>query len=266
MDSDLTYGEYLRLGELLGLQRPRSRPEHHDELLFIVMHQTCELWFEVVRHELSAVSSHLEADEARPAFKSVARVKSILHSLTDQWAVLATLTPADYAGFRSALATSSGFQSYQYRAIELALGAKDRSVVERAGTDPLARSMLADGLARPSLYDQFLRWLARRGHPVPADVLGRDVTESWTFTPSLLPVLRVLYERTDAHWVEYECCEELVDLEDSFRLWRFRHLQTVERIIGTKPGTGGSDGVGYLRSAVDRRFFPELFAIRAELG
>ena len=266
MASDFTYGEYLQLGELLGLQRPLSRPEHHDELLFIVMHQTCELWFEVVRHELRAVSVYLESDEPRPAFKAVARVKSILHSLTDQWAVLATLTPADYAGFRSALGTSSGFQSYQYRAIEHALGAKDPRVTERAEADPLARELLADGLARPSVYDQFLRWLARRGHLVPTEVLERDVTVTWSFVPALVPVLRAIYERTHEHWVEYEACEELVDLEDSFRLWRFRHLQTVERIIGTKPGTGGSDGVGYLRAAVDRRFFPELFALRAEVG
>lgn len=264
--TSLTYGQYLQLGELLTLQRPLTRPEHHDELLFIVQHQTSELWFKLVLRELGTVCACLAEDRPRPAFKAVARVKTVLHSLTDQWAVLATLTPADYAGLRGDLGTSSGFQSYQYRALEFALGAKDRRAMERAEADPLARELLADALKRPSVYDEFLRFLARRGHDVPVEVLDRDVTDSYRFTPSLVPVLRTIYERTEEHWEEYEACEELVDLEDSFRLWRFRHLQTVERIIGTKPGTGGSDGVGYLRAAVDRRFFPELFAVRAELG
>jgi tryptophan 2,3-dioxygenase len=260
-----TYGQYLRLGELLQLQQPVSPSPHPDELLFIVQHQTTELWFKLVLHELRVVADRLAADDVRPALKAVARVKTILHGLTEQWAVLGTLTPADYAGFRRDLGSSSGFQSYQYRALEFALGAKDRRAMAIAEADPLARSMLAEALDRPSVYDEFLRYLSRRGYPVPAPVLSRDVTETYTFTPELVPVLQAIYEHIHDHWEAYEACEELVDLEDSFRLWRFRHLQTVERIIGTKPGTGGSDGVGYLRAAVDRRFFPELFAVRSEI-
>ncbi|MHB1930271.1 MAG: tryptophan 2,3-dioxygenase [Acidimicrobiales bacterium] len=266
MAEDFTYGQYLRLAELLALQHPISRPVHHDELLFIIQHQTSELWFRLVLHELRAVAACLAADDPRPAFKAVARVKTILHALTDQWAVLGTLTPADYAGFRADLGSSSGFQSYQYRALEFALGHKDRQAMALAEADPTARALLADALGRPSVYDEFLRFLARAGHAVPAEILERDVTGTYRFTPALVPVLRRVYEHTHEHWEAYEACEELVDLEDSFQLWRFRHVQTVERIIGTKPGTGGSAGVGYLRSVVDRRFFPELFAVRAEIG
>lgn len=255
---EFTYGQYLHLDELLRLQQPVSR--HPDELLFIVMHQASELWFSVVLRELRVVSECLAADDPRPAFKAVARVKTILHALTDQWAVLGTLTPADYAGFRRALGTSSGFQSYQYRALEYALGHKyDVGTGDEAG-------LLATARERPSLYDEFLRFLARSGHAVPSAVLERDVTQTYTFNPELVPVLRRVYERPHDYWEAYEACEELVDLDDSFQLWRFRHLQTVERIIGTKPGTGGSDGVAYLRSVVERRFFPELFAVRAEIG
>lgn len=263
---NLSYGAYLHLPELLSAQHPVSRPEHHDELLFIVQHQTSELWLKLVLHELRAVCARIAADELRPALKGLARVKHIQRQLTDQWSVLATLTPSEYAEFRSFLGTSSGFQSFQYRAVEFALGNKDEAMLQFFGDDLDARALLADQLARPSLYDEFLRHLARHGHDVPAALLERDVTRAHVFTPDLVPVFRRIYENADEFWEAYEACEELVDLEDNVQQWRFRHLKTVERVIGFKRGTGGSSGVGFLRKALDLTFFPELYAVRTEIG
>ena len=263
---NLSYGAYLHLPELLSAQHPVSRPEHHDELLFIVQHQTSELWLKLVLHELRAVCTRIAADELRPALKGLARVKHIQRQLTDQWSVLATLTPSEYAEFRSFLGTSSGFQSFQYRAVEFALGNKDEAMLQFFGDDDDARTLLADQLARPSLYDEFLRHLARHGHDVPTALLERDVTRAHVFTPDLVPVFRRIYENADEFWEAYEACEELVDLEDNVQQWRFRHLKTVERVIGFKRGTGGSSGVGFLRKALDLTFFPELYAVRTEIG
>jgi tryptophan 2,3-dioxygenase len=262
----LTYAAYLHLDELLAAQHPVSRPVHHDELLFITAHQTSELWLKLVLHELRGVAHRLAADELRPALKGLARVKHIQRVLTDQWAVLATLTPSEYAQFRRALGTSSGFQSDQYRAVEFILGSKDTAHLQRFAHDERARAQLADLLAAPSLYDEFLRHLARRGHAVPAALLDRDVTRPHEFCEDLLPVFRRIYEHTDRFWAEYEACEELVDLEESVQLWRFRHVKTVERTIGWKPGTGGTSGVDYLRKVLERTFFPELYAVRTEIG
>ncbi|MBW0100715.1 tryptophan 2,3-dioxygenase [Pseudonocardia sp. KRD-184] len=263
---NLSYGAYLHLPELLAAQHPVSRPEHHDELLFIVQHQTSELWLKLVLHELRAVCSRIAADELRPALKGLARVKHIQRQLTDQWSVLATLTPSEYAEFRSFLGTSSGFQSFQYRAVEFALGNKDEAMLQFFGDDDDAHALLADQLARPSLYDEFVRHLARHGHDVPEALLERDVTRAHVFTPDLVPVFRRIYENADEFWEAYEACEELVDLEDNVQQWRFRHLKTVERVIGFKRGTGGSSGVGFLRKALDLTFFPELYAVRTEIG
>ena len=263
---DLSYGAYLHLDELLSAQRPVSRPVHHDELLFIVQHQTSELWLKLVLHELRAVQARLAADELRPALKGLARVKHIQRTLTEQWSVLATLTPSEYAEFRGFLGTSSGFQSDQYRTVEFVLGNKDPAMLEMFAHDDRARTQLAEALARPSLYDEFLRLLARRGHDVPAAVLERDVTLRHTFTPELVPVFRRIYEHSREQWEAYEACEELVDLEENFQLWRFRHLKTVERTIGAKRGTGGSSGVAFLQSALEITFFPELYAVRTEIG
>lgn len=263
---NLSYGAYLHLDELLGAQHPVSRPEHHDELLFIVQHQTSELWLKLLLHELRAAQVHLAADALRPALKNLARVKHIQRTLTDQWAVLATLTPSEYSEFRRFLGTSSGFQSDQYRAVEFVLGNKNAAMLEFFGHDERARAQLAELLAAPSLYDEFLRLLARQGHAVPAEVLDRDVTRAHVYTPGLLPVFRAIYEDASAHWEAYEACEELVDLEENFQLWRFRHLKTVERTIGVKRGTGGSSGVAFLRKALELTFFPELYAVRAEIG
>lgn len=263
---NLSYGAYLHLDELLGAQHPVSRPVHHDELLFVVAHQTSELWLKLVLHELRAACTRLAADELRPALKGLARVKHIQRQLTEQWSVLATLTPSEYAEFRSFLGTSSGFQSFQYRAVEFALGHKDAAMIELFTHDAGAHALLTDQLARPSLYDEFLRHLARSGHDVPAELLERDVTRAHVFSPALVPVFRRIYEDATGFWTAYEACEELVDLEENVAFWRFRHLKTVERTIGTKPGTGGSSGVGFLRAALDITFFPELYAVRTEVG
>jgi tryptophan 2,3-dioxygenase len=264
--TNLSYGRYLHLDEILTAQHPVSRPIHHDELLFILQHQTSELWLKLVLHELRAVCRLLAADELRPALKGLARVKHIQRCLTEQWSVLATLTPVEYAAFRRFLGTSSGFQSYQYRAVEFVLGNKDRAMLDVFDDDPAARALLAEVLAQPSVYDEFLRLLARHGHAVPPAVLDRDVTLPHRFTPELVPVFAGIYTGSHEHWTAYEACEELVDLEDSVQLWRFRHLKTVERTIGTKRGTGGSSGVGFLRAALDLTFFPELYAVRSEIG
>jgi tryptophan 2,3-dioxygenase len=261
----MSYGGYLDLGTLLSAQKPLSVPEHHDELLFIIQHQTTELWLKLVLHELSAACRLLREDQLAPALKCIARVKHIQRTLTDQWSVLATLTPAEYVQFRGVLGNASGFQSAQYRAVEFTLGNKNAAMLRVFEGQPVERALVEDALHAPSLYDEFLRLLARSGYPVPAAVLDRDVTKAWTFTPELVPMFTAIYADPQAHWAAYETCEELVDLEDNFQLWRFRHLKTVERIIGLKRGTGGSSGVPFLRRALELTFFPELFAVRSEL-
>lgn len=263
---NLSYGEYLRLDDILGAQRPVSVPEHHDELLFIVQHQTSELWLKLIVHELYAVRQYLAKDELRPALKGLARVKHIQRTLTEQWSVLATLTPTEYAEFRSFLGTSSGFQSYQYRAIEFMLGNKNRGMLKIFDEQPEARALLEETLNAPTVYDEFLHFLARRGHPVPESILTRDVTEAYEYQPELVSVFQEIYEKAEQNWDVYEACEELVDLEENFQLWRFRHLKTVERTIGFKRGSGGSSGVNFLKAALDLTFFPELYAVRTEIG
>jgi tryptophan 2,3-dioxygenase len=263
---NLSYGRYLHLDEILSAQHPVSVPEHHDELLFILQHQTSELWLKLVLHELRAVLRQLAADELRPALKGLARVKHIQRCLTEQWSVLATLTPSEYAEFRSFLGTSSGFQSYQYRAVEFTLGNKDARMLPIFDDDPAAQALLSEALATPSVYDEFLRYLHRHGHDVPVEILQRDVTLPYRFNADLVPVFTNIYDHAEKFWEAYETCEELVDLEENFQLWRFRHLKTVERTIGVKRGTGGSSGVGFLRKALDLTFFPELYAVRTEIG
>jgi tryptophan 2,3-dioxygenase len=262
---NLSYGAYLHLDQLLSAQHPVSRPVHHDELLFIVQHQTSELWLKLVLHELRAVRDWLRADELRPALKGLARVKHIQRQLTEQWDVLATLTPSEYVQFRRFLGTSSGFQSYQYRAVEFVLGNKNPGMIQLFAHDESARELLQTLLGEPTVYDEFLRHLHRHGHAVPEQLLHRDVSRPYAFTPELVPVFRRIYEHSREFWEAYEACEELVDLEENFQLWRFRHLKTVERTIGTVRGTGGSSGVAFLRAALDLTFFPELFAVRSEI-
>jgi tryptophan 2,3-dioxygenase len=262
----MSYGSYLALDDLLGAQRPVSEPVHHDEMLFIIQHQTTELWLKLVLHELRSASALLQADDLSTALKRIARVKHIQESMTQQWSVLATLTPTEYAQFRGALATSSGFQSYQYRAVEFLLGNKNEKILSVFESDPAALELLEDVFTRPSLYDEFLRYLARAGHPVPASILDRDVTKAHAFSDQLVPVFRAIYESPKENWATYEACEEFVDLEDNFQFWRFRHMRTVARTIGMKTGTGGSSGVSFLQRALELSFFPELYAVRTEIG
>jgi tryptophan 2,3-dioxygenase len=266
MTDQLTYSEYLALDDLLDAQHLRSTPPHHDELLFVIQHQTSELWLKLMLHELRSARDALRADDLQTALKRTARVKQIQVSMTEQWSVLATLTPSEYVQFRRFLATSSGFQSYQYRAVEFLLGNKNAKMLDVFDSTPPAREMLAELLEQPSLYDEFLRMLARAGFDIPAKVLERDVTVAHEFTPELVPVLLSIYQAPSEHWRFYEACEELVDLEDNFQLWRFRHLRTVQRTIGMKTGTGGSQGVAFLERALSQTFFPELYAVRNEIS
>jgi tryptophan 2,3-dioxygenase len=262
----MSYGDYLRLDVLLSAQQPLSDPQQHDELLFIIQHQTSELWLKLLIHELRSARALLRTDDLSPALKRLARVKHIQHTLTDQWSVLATLTPSEYAEIRPFLATSSGFQSAQYREVEFLLGNKDADMVRVFGHDRAAYTALETLLGEPSLYDEFLRYLARRGYAVPAELLDRDVTVPHALSPGLVDVFATVYAAPAEHWGVYETCEELVDVEDNFQQWRFRHLQVVQRTIGHKVGTGGSSGVDFLRRALDLTFFPELFAVRTRVG
>ncbi len=262
---EMDYGSYLGLDALLSAQHPMSDPPHHDELLFIIQHQTTELWLKLVVHELSAVRRFLDADDLSRALKGLARVKHIQRTITEQWSVLATLTPSEYAEFRGSLGQSSGFQSHQYRAVEFLLGNKNAGMLQVFRDKPEVHALLARLLGEPTVYDAFLRLLARRGHKVPAEILDRDVTQAWTEHPELTAVFKTIYEDPHAHWALYEACEDLVDIEDAFQLWRFRHLRTVQRTIGFKSGTGGSSGVGFLKRALDLTFFPELISVRTEI-
>ena len=262
----MSYGAYLQLGPLLHAQHPVSTPAHHDEMLFIIQHQTSELWLKLVLHELRSARALLDADQLREALKRIARVKQVQETMTKQWSVLETLTPSEYAQFRGALGQSSGFQSYQYRAVEFALGNKNAELLALFEDEPEAHAMLEAELTAPTLYDALLRLFARRGLPVPESALGRDVTLAYVENPELVPVIREIYERSGELWDLYEACEDFVDLEDNFQFWRFRHMQTVMRTIGMKRGTGGSTGVDFLQRALSLTFFPELYSVRTEIG
>lgn len=259
----VTYSGYLDLERLLAAQHTRS--DHHDELLFIIQHQTSELWMKLVIHELAAAIEHIRSDELEPCFKILARVKHIQHQLLSQWDVLATLTPTEYLQFRDVLGTGSGFQSAQYRQIEFMLGNKDRHMLRVHAHDPDASGALKAALEAPSLYDEFLRHLSRRGMAVPSDVLERDVSEAHEADPGIVEVFKTIYLNPESHWDAYEMCEKLVDVEEQFALWRFRHLKVVARVIGFKTGTGGSSGVPFLRKMIDHVFFPELWDVRTHL-
>lgn len=262
----MSYGDYLRLDQLLAAQVPLSDPPQHDELLFIVQHQTSELWLKLMVHELRSARSLLREDELPPALKRMARVKHIQRVLTDQWSVLATMTPSEYALIRPFLATSSGFQSAQYREVEFLLGNKNADMVDVFRHDPAAHAELATLLHEPSLYDEFLAHLARSGYAVPAELLDRDWSQPYRLNDALVDTIATIYADPHAHWGVYETCEELVDVEDNFQEWRFRHLQVVQRTIGHKTGTGGSSGVDFLRRALDLTFFPELYEVRTRIG
>jgi tryptophan 2,3-dioxygenase len=266
----LTYAGYLRLDRLLTAQEPLSGragvPPRHDEMLFIIQHQTSELWMKLMIHELKAAIAFVRRDRLDACFKILARVKAIQKQLFEQWAVLETLTPSEYEAFRPSLATSSGFQSAQYRALEFLLGNKAAALVDVFLYDAQIHAELSALLRAPSLYDEFLCHLARRRLPVPLACIERDWTQPYVRNPDLVPVFKTIYDDPERWWDAYEMAEKLVDVEESFQLWRFRHLKTVERTIGHKPGTGGSSGVGFLRHALDHQFFPELIDVRTVIG
>ena len=261
----MTYGSYLDLDRLLSAQHPVSQPEHHDEMLFIIQHQTTELWLKLMLHELGRARDLLAADDLRGALKPIARIKHIQDVITRQWSVLATLTPTEYAEFRGFLGNASGFQSVQYRGVEFALGNKNEKMLGLFRDHPENLALLTAEWERPTLYDEFLRLVARRGLAVPASILERDVRRPYRETPELIPLIKEIYENTAEHWELYEACEELVDVEDNFQFWRFRHLRTVTRTIGMKRGTGGSTGVDFLQRALSLTFFPELYSVRTEI-
>jgi len=261
--AESSYGGYLRLDRLLSAQKPRSM--HHDEMLFIIQHQTAELWMKLMIHELLAAVGHVKADRLEPCFKILARVKQIQRQLFEQWAVLETLTPTEYVQFRDVLGPASGLQSFQFRAIEFLLGNKNASRMELHRHDPEAEKFLNDLLLAPSLYDEFLRYLARRGMPVPPERAERDWTQPYARHAGVVQVFKAIYENPESYWAEYDMCEKLVDVEENFQLWRFRHVKTVERVIGFKRGTGGSAGVAFLRKSLDVPLFPELIDVRTEI-
>lgn len=260
---EMSYGDYLQLDTLLGAQKPLSPA--HDEMLFIVQHQTSELWMKLMLHELRAAIRAVARDELQPAFKMLARVSRILEQLVHAWDVLATMTPTEYSAVRPHLASSSGFQSWQYRCIEFSLGNKNPAMLQPHAHVPRRRAEVEAALHAPSLYDEALRLLARRGLPVPAHCLERDWTLPHAANPQVEAAWLVVYRAPAAHWDLYELAEELTDLEDAFRLWRFRHVTTVERVIGFKRGTGGTGGVSYLRKMLDVVLFPEIWSLRTSL-
>jgi len=261
----MSYGGYLRLPELLAQQRPLSSPPHHDEMLFIIQHQVAELWMKQLIHELTAAIRFVQHDELDPCFKILSRAKLIQMQLFGQWAVLETLTPSEYLEFRGVLGSASGFQSFQYRKLEFLLGNKNRDALRVFAHDPGLYRDLKATLDAPSLYDEFLRHLARRRFAVPRECIERDWSEPHRKNEALVEVIREIYVHPRKHWDAYEMCEKLVDVEEYFQLWRFRHMKTVERIIGFRPGTGGSSGVGFLKKALELTFFPELLAVRTGL-
>jgi tryptophan 2,3-dioxygenase len=263
--AETSYGGYLRLDRILSAQEPRSRPPHHDETMFIVQHQVSELWMKLMIHELSAAIGHVREDRLDPCFKILARVKQIQRQLFEQWSVLETLTPSEYAEFRDALGPASGLQSFQFRAIEYLLGNKNPRMLEVHRHDARVHDWLKGLLEAPSLYDEFLRLLARRGLPVPRECVERDWARPYARSDGVVAVFRAIYEEPRNHWDAYDMCEKLVDVEENFQLWRFRHVKTVERVIGYKRGTGGTAGVAFLRKTLEVRLFPELIDVRTEI-
>ena len=259
----MSYGDYLQLDAILNAQKPLS-PDH-NEMLFIVQHQTSELWMKLMLHELRAAVAAVAADQLPSAFKMLARVSRIMEQLVHAWDVLATMTPPEYSAIRPYLARSSGFQSHQYRCIEFLLGNKEAELLKPHAHRPELLAQVEAAWRAPSLYDEALRLLARRGIPVPASHTERDWTQPYVASPGVEAAWLVAYRDPQHHWDLYQLGEELTDLEDAFRLWRFRHLTTVQRIIGDKRGTGGTSGVGYLRQMLDVVLFPEIWTLRTAL-
>ncbi len=262
-DGRMSYGDYLHLDAVLTAQHPLS--DAHDEMLFIIQHQTAELWMKLALHEIGAARAALEAGELRPAFKMLTRVARIFEQLNGAWDVLRTMTPSEYTRFRDALGQSSGFQSWQYRLIEYALGNRNPAMLRPHEHRPDILALLRAELARPSLYDTALHLLHDAGLTLPDHVLQRDLAAPYRPDPGVEAAWRQVYERPATHWELYELAEKLVDFEDYFRRWRFNHLTTVARIIGFKRGTGGTSGIGYLERMLKVELFPELWHVRTDL-
>ena len=263
LKDQLSYSGYLHLREVLNAQHRLS--DQHDEMLFIIIHQASELWLKLASHEVEAAIQNIRDDNFRHAFKVIARVKLILTQLTQSWSILSTMTPVDYLKFRDALGTASGFQSYTYRKLEFLLGNKNEKLVRVHRHDPAVYDDLKRVLAEPGLYDVVLQKLSQRGFDIDAQMLERDFSLPYEPDDTVKAAWFAIYQDPDTHFELYELAEKLVDIEDAFQNWRFKHMYTVQRIIGSRPGTGGSSGVPFLKKAIDTSFFPELFAIRTEL-
>lgn len=259
----MSYADYLHLPELLTCQRPLT--DRHDEMLFITIHQSSELWMKLCLHEITGAIASIRGNELGAAFKMLSRVARIQANLIQSWEILSTMTPFDYAGFRESLGKSSGFQSFQYRMLEYRLGNKTAEMARVFDSHPEIAAQVKAALEEPSIYDESLALLARRGFPIPDDILKRDFSKPYHADPRVTEAWRLVYRDVETHWDLYELAEKLVDLEYRFHLWRFSHMKTVERIIGHKSGTGGSSGVPYLKKALDLTFYPELWAVRTEI-
>jgi tryptophan 2,3-dioxygenase len=258
-----SYGEYLNLDKLLSAQQPNTF--EHDEMLFIIIHQASELWMKLCIHELTAAVKYIQRDDLGPVNKSLTRLARIQAQLTQSWDILATMTPMEYSAFRNSLGKASGFQSAQYRTLEFLIGNKNPSVIEVYQRDPCTYAMLQRVLKSPSLYDEALSLLSRRGFEIPADYLDRDWSQPYRASKQVAAAWLAVYHNRADHWDLYELAEKLVDLDHQFQLWRFSHMKTVERIIGYKRGTGGTSGVNYLNKALELRFFPELWSVRTSM-
>jgi tryptophan 2,3-dioxygenase len=260
---DMSYTDYLKLDNLLSSQSPLTA--HHDEMLFIVIHQVSELWIKLCLHEITAAIARIHADDLGTAFKMIARVARVQSNLIQSWEILSTMTPFDYANFRAALGKSSGFPSFQYRMLEFRLGNKNREMARVYESHPEIAAQVQTALNARSIYDESLALLARRGLPIPKEKIERDFSQSYVPDYRVTEAWRQVYRDVETHWDLYELAEKLVDLEYRFQLWRFSHMKTVERIIGAKPGTGGTQGVTYLQKALSLRFYPELWDVRTEI-
>ena len=266
LERDSDYTAYLQLDTLLSAQLPLSDPPHHDEMLFIIQHQVAELWIKLIVHEVEGAMREIRADDLPPAVKNLARVKHIQNQIYNQWTVLDTLTPSEYAQFRDVLGKASGLQSPQYRLLEFLLGNKSASILSVYKHQETWYRRLQQALHEPGLFDEFLLYLARSGLRVPKAALERDFSRSREEYPGVVAVLKSIYEHPRDNWAHYEMCEALMDVSNNFQFWRFHHMKTVERIIGHKKGTGGSSGVAFLKKALDIEFFPELIRVRTEIG
>ena len=258
-----SYGDYLQLDKLLTAQKPNSF--EHDEMLFIIVHQASELWMRLFLHELDGVLACVRRDELDPSFKMLGRIGRVQGQLLSVWEVLSTMTPFDYSAFRNSLGRSSGFQSLQYRLLEFSIGNKNAEMIAVHQRDPVGYQRLQRALHSPSLYDECLRLLSRRGYGVPEEYLNRNFSEAYTPSKGVAGAWLSVYHNAEKDWDLYELAESLVDLDHKFQLWRFHHMKTVERIIGYKPGTGGTGGVSYLAKALELKFFPELWQVRTAM-